>query len=246
MFEVNEIKAYLGAFRYDFVKDVRIRSYDSAVLLYVPRERIAPVVKKGLTSLRQLTNLKQRLSSQFSTSVEIVFIQSDSHVKLESAFFQLLNISFNDQVKSFYISFVKDEKTVDSWIEVIRLSDELKSQILDKYLELLNCEDLSLGNVYWFGTENELPTIPVLLRFIKTMQPVEIDVLTDRLKTDYRCVDKEWLGRVLDNLRRKGVVHWQKPGAYTLTAASLAIIPAGMRRSSSDIDRALALGRRKW
>ena len=245
MLEVDEIKAHLDSARRDFVQDVRIRSYDEAILLYVPREAVGPVVKKGCTSLRQLGNLKKHLSEKFSTTVEIIFVQSDSHLELESSFFQLLNRKFGDQVKSFYIS-LREGNTVDTWIEVEGLSDELKERIINRYSNLLHSVDLVLGIVQWIGTENDLPTIPAILRSIKIMQPVEIDVLTKRLRNSYRAVDEKWLRRTLDNLRRKGMVHWQKPNIYTLTADSLAFVPAGTGRSSSDVERALALGQRKW
>jgi len=35
-------------------------------------------------------------------------------------------------------------------------------------------------------------------------------------------------------------------GTYVLTDSALGVVPAGARYTSSDIDRALALGRRKW
>ncbi|MCG7946750.1 MAG: hypothetical protein N0C84_10460 [Candidatus Thiodiazotropha taylori] len=245
MLDEDEIKAHLETADRDYVIDVRIRAYDEAILLYIQRERIAPKVKKGFTSLRQIKNLQKHLGAHFSTTVDAIFVKSESHSDLEAGFFQLLNRRFNDRLKSFYISFA-DEKTIDSWIEVQGLDDLLKTQISKYFSDLLTGTDLILGDIQWISVKNNMPSTPALLRLIKTLQPVEVGALSESLKESYDSVDEKWLTKTLDNLRRKGLLHWQKPGSYTLTADSLAFVPAGTRRSSSDIDRALALGRRKW
>lgn len=245
MLDEDEIKAHLEAADRDYVIDVRVRTYDEAILLYIPRERVAPKVKKGFTSLRQIKNLQKHLGEHFSTAVDVIFVKSESHSDLEAGFFQLLNRRFNERLISFYISFA-DEKTIDSWIEVQGLDELLETQILEYFSELINGADLILGDIQWSGAKINLPSTPALLRLIKTLQPIEVGALLESLKENYDSVDEKWLTKTLDNLRRKGVLHWQKPGSYTLTADSLAFVPAGTRRSSSDIDRALALGRRKW
>lgn len=245
MLDDDEIKAHLEAAGRDYVIDVRVRAYDEAILLYIPRERVAPKVKQGFTSFRQIKNLQKHLGEYFSTDVDVIFMKSESHSDLEAGFFQLLNRRFNDRLKSMYISF-SGEKVIDSWIEVKELDDLLKAQISEHFSELLAGTDLILGEIQWVGSKVNLPSTPALLRLIKILQPVELGYLSKSLKENYDSVDEKWLKKTLDNLRRKGVLHWQKPGSYTLTADSLNFVPAGTRRSSSDIDRALALGRRKW
>ncbi len=245
MLEETEIKAHLEAANRDFVTDVRIRSYDEAILLYIPREKIAPKIKEGLTSLRQIKNLEKHLSEHFSTTVEVIFVMSESHSDLEAGFYQILNRRFNDQIKSFYLSF-SDERTIDAWIELQGADNSRKMEIGDYFSELLEGANLSLGGIQWISAKVNLPTTPAILRLVKTLQPVTLNILLEALTEDYDSVDEKWLTKTLDNLRKKGVLHWQKPGSYTLTADALAFVPAGTRRSSSDIDRALALGRRKW
>jgi hypothetical protein len=245
LLDADEIKAHLENANRDYVIDVRIRAYDEAILLYIPRERVAPKVKNGFTSLRQIKNLQKHLGEHFSTAVDVIFVKSESHSDLEAGFFQLLNRRFNDRLKSIYISF-SDENMIDSWIEVQGLDDLLKAKISEYFSELITGADLILGSIQWVGAKINLPSTPALLRLIKILQPVEAGDLAESLKENYDSVDEKWLTKTLDNLRRKGVLHWQKPGSYTLTAGSLAFVPAGTRRSSSDIDRALALGRRKW
>ena len=245
MLDKNEIKAHLETIGRKFVADVRIRAYDEAILLYIPLEQVAPKVKNGFTSLRQIKNLKRHIGERFSAPVDVVFVQSDSQISLEEGIFQLLIRRFDNRIKSFYISF-SDETTIDSWIEAQGLDDELKAQISKYLAELTNGAKLTLGNIQWVGAKMDRPSTPALLRLIKKLQPVTVSALSGSLQEDYESVDYKWLKRTLDNLRRKGWLYWQKPGSYTLTASSLAIVPAGTLRSSSDIARALALARRRW
>lgn len=247
MLDKNEIKAHLEAIGREFVVDVRIRAYDETILLYIPLEQVAPKVKNGFTSLRQIKNLKRHIGERFSAPVDVIFIQSDSQISLEAGIFQLLIRRFDNRIKSFYISF-SDETTIDSWIgiEAQDLDDALKAQISEYLYELTNGAKLTLGNIQWVGAKMDRPSTPALLRLIKKLQPVTASALSRFLKEDYESVDRKWLKRTLDNLRRRGLLYWQRPGNYALTESSLAVVPAGTLRSSSDIERALALARRKW
>ena len=247
MLDENEIKAHIETIGREFVVDVRIRAYDETILLYIPLDQVAPKVRKGFTSLRQIKNLKRHIGKHFSASVDVIFVQSDSQISLEEGIFQLLIRRFDNRIKSFYISF-SDETTIDSWIEIEAqdLDDALKAQISEYLYELTNGAKLTLGNIQWVGAKMDRPSTPALLRLIKKLQPVTASALSGFLKEDYESVDHKWLKRTLDNLRRRGLLYWQRPGNYALTASSLTIVPAGTLRSSSDIERALALARRKW
>ncbi len=226
-----------------FVKDVRSRPHDDVILLYVSWKNVGPVVQKDYTSIKQLNLLKNRLSKQYSVSIEIVFLQSEGHFEMENGIFQLLNQQFPNQVKSFYISF-KDGKTIDAWIEVEEQERNLRKKITS-YLESILFPKMKLGVVQWFGIY-DLPSTIAILRAIKIIQPVNIDELVERLRESHKGLNEKWLRNKLDHLRRDGYLRWSKPGNFTLTGKSLPLIPAGRQKSSSDIERALELGRRKW
>lgn len=228
-----------------FISDVRFRPSDEAILLYVPREKVAEKVKLGFTSRRQLENLKKRLSKIFSKNVEVIYIVWDTHLELEDAFYQMLKHKFPDQVMSFYMSF-KDKVTVNTWIEVSELTDNLKKNVEEYYLIILNESGLISGVILWIDSVNDLPSFPWLLRYLKTKQPINLENFVDAISGRFPSANQKWLSHKLDQLRKKELLIREKSGYYCLSAKGVSIVPAGAKYKSSDIDRALALGRRKW
>jgi hypothetical protein len=245
LFNENEVLKFLQPRWHSIITRVRIRESDEAIILYVPRSNIAATVKKGFTSSKQLENLKKGLSDAFSTEAEFVFTQSESHNELEAGFFQLLRRSSNGAVKSLFISF-SNEDLVDTWIEVDVFSESEKKNLDAFYGEILKNTNLEKGNIFWIDIESEKPSVPAILRTIKVLQPVKIDVLCSELLNIYPGVNERWLKSKLDLLRKKYFVHWQRPGTYVLTSAALSAVPTSTNRTSSDVKRALALGRKKW
>ena len=245
MVELIEVEEFISEGGRSYVSNIRIRASDETILIYVPREKLAAKVSPGFTSLRQLGNLKKILSKRYSSLVEVIFTESESHKELESGFFQLLKRRFDHKVVSFYVSFV-DEGEVDTWVECLELTDELKSEV-EEYLEdLLKGASLKLANVNWLESSLEMPSTPVLLRLVKPSQPIDINKISILLKKTYPGIEEKWLKNKLDSLRRKQLLIWQRPGLYALTSLGLSLVPTGARRSSSDVSRALDLGRRKW
>jgi hypothetical protein len=243
--ELIEIGEFISEGDRPYVSDIRIRASDETILIYVPRDKVAGKVKLGYTSLRQLGNLKKIISERYSSLVEVIFTESESHRELEAGFFQLLNRRFEDKVVSFHMSFI-DEGKVDVWIECFELTDKLKSEIEAYFQDLLVGAALELANLNWLASSLEIPSIPVLLRLIKVTQPIDIHKLSLLLKKTYPMIQDKWLKNKLDTLRHKQLLIWQKPGLYALTSLGLSLVPTGTSRSSSDVSRALDLGRKKW
>ncbi len=246
MINIEGIKEYLESQKRAFISDVRLRPSDESIMLYVSQHRVASKAKPGVTSARQLNNIKKGLAGKYSRKVEVILVQDDAQQALESGFYQILNRKFNDQIVSLYISF-RDESVVDAFIEVSILTGQLQCEISEHFKTVLEDAELRLGTIQWLSSPSELPTLPALLRALKTLQPVNLYRLTIIIQKSYKSVSDKWLSHKLDQLRKKGLVIWQKDSeTYVLTDKALGYIPAGTRRTSSDIERALALGRRKW
>ena len=62
----------------------------------------------------------------------------------------------------------------------------------------------------------------------------------------YYIPSKNWIEAKVDNLRKKSMIIRQRDGSYALTNLALGIVPHGLSNKSSDIDRILELGKRKW
>jgi hypothetical protein len=243
--ELIEIEEFISEGERPYISNVRIRASDETILIYVPREKLATKVSPGYTSLRQLGNLKKIISERYSSLVEVIFTESESHKELESGFFQFLNRRFDHKIVSFYMSFV-DVGEINAWIECLELTDKLKTEIESYFQDLLEGANMKLAKVNWLESSLEMPSIPVLLRLIKISQPVDIQKLSLLLNKTYPMIQDKWLKNKLDTLRHKQLLIWQKPGLYALTSLGLSLVPTGASRSSSDVSRALDLGRRKW
>ena len=93
----------------------------------------------------------------------------------------------------------------------------------------------------------EVPSNPMILRGLKVRSPATAEVLAGWLLERNAVIpDLKWLRRKLDTLRRSGLIIRMHNGAYTMTEAGLRVVPHTTSRSSSDVERALALSKTKW
>lgn len=85
------------------------------------------------------------------------------------------------------------------------------------------------------------------MRFIKVYQPISLEELKEKIQQKNFVPEGKFLENMLDNLRKENYIHWSKATKqYCLTEQALNLVPHGKYRASSDIDRALALRRKKW
>ena len=245
MFNTEEILFYIDDRLKKFIKEVRFRSNDEMILIYVSRGVIAEKVRPGFTSIKQMNNLAERISQQFSVEVEVIFTIKGDHQAIEDAVFQMLRHKFPDIVNAFYMS-LADEITVNVWMEVSDLTEETQNEIEEYCLNVLQKAELDLGVIDWVDSSKDLPTLPSLLRYLKINQPIKLEPFEQVLREEFSAVSKRWLNKKLDNFRRKNWIIREQTGNYCLSAKGLSIVPAGAKYTSSDIDRVLALGRKKW
>lgn len=86
-----------------------------------------------------------------------------------------------------------------------------------------------------------------ILHALKIAQPASADALVRELaKQKLAPKSARWLSGQLDQLRKRGLISWDRSGQYRLTAAGLDSLAPSHGRGGSDVARALALGHRKW
>jgi hypothetical protein len=245
LYDPNEILDAVDDRLKKFVRRARYRPSDETVLIYVLRDKVAKKATGLTTSNRQLSNLKKSLSAKFGKHVEIIHVLSDAQESLEDTIILMLNNKFTGNVTSLYMSF-ENENIVNSWIEVSELSDDLKNAMEIHYAKILEDVGLGFGTVQWIDSTREMPTFPWLLRFLKSNQPINIEDFADEVVNNFPSVNRKWLNHKLDQLRKKNLLIRETSGNYVLTVQGLSVVPAGASYSSSDVDRALALGRKRW
>lgn len=92
----------------------------------------------------------------------------------------------------------------------------------------------------------EEATDPQVLRILRTIGPCSKEALRDTLEGhECRVPSIQWLNRTLDRLRQKGFVRYVGDGLFSLSPRALFDAPARAGRTSADVQRALALARRK-
>lgn len=245
LFDIEKVREYLQENKLGFIVDVRFRPSDETILLYVPQELIYEKTKKKFTSTRQLEFIKKKIKSVFKKDTEVIITQSEDHFELEVGVYQILNRKYDDKIISLYLSF-SGENRVNIWIEAKDVNDELRKDIEEHLSSILAEANIVLDTTSWVSIETELPTLTFLLRELKICQPIDLNGFLALLNNSYPSISDKWLKRKLDQLRKKGFLRRQCNGSFVLTAMGVASTPAGARYTSSDIGRALALGRKKW
>ena len=240
------VEEYIQKKKWTSISEIRLRPSDGAIMLYIPQSKLAPRVSKEHTSLRQLNFIKRDLADAYSTSVDIILFRDDGHLELEAGFNQILNRKFKGSIVSLFLSF-RHESLVDAFIEVSGMSTLLQNEIAVFFRSVLKGAEIQLGEIHWLESPLSLPTSIAILRMIKELQPLSLGELAAEIRVSYKSMTDKWLANKLDRLRKNGLVIWQKNNkTYVLTKEALSVVPAGARSTSSDIDRALALGKRKW
>ena len=227
------------------IADFIVRESDGILVLYVPKDKVSDKVQKGFVSLKQLDNLQSKLKREFDVSTEIVLLDADSLTKVGEGFVALLKSTFQDIITDAHISFLNAHR-VSGTIVLSEFVDNSKKEAVEAFLTaVLTSANFELQALQW--DEVELPTLIEILTTTKKFQPVKLDNLYDFLRIDYPILRIDWLNKQLDKLiKKKFLVRERDTETYAMTALGLNVLTKLTNRNSSDIVRALDLGRRKW
>lgn len=124
----------------------------------------------------------------------------------------------------------------------------IMSQIAELARALLNEHGLTLTEVIpRFGAKNK-PGRLTLLTTIKIGQPIAVEELHRRvIELGFGVDSVKWLSHQLDALRKDGLVlRSAEDSMYRLTQNGISVLPAAKGRTSTDVQRCLALARRRW
>jgi len=111
----------------------------------------------------------------------------------------------------------------------------------------LSAFGFTLGKIHRMGSDKDIPSAIAVLRGLKATSPALPETLSGFLEESGFVVPPErWVDAKLDWLRKQNLVLRRDDGCYVLTEPGLRVVPHGKGSSSSDVQRALALARRKW
>lgn len=215
--------------------------------LFVYDDTIAAKADGDLTSPAQMNYLARKIKDDLGITVDWVIVPGPLTLALKAALEQLLQLRFPKATWAVQMSpprqhpaLVIVEPGADSTDFPDLQAVSSVARELFQLFGLQNPEVAYLGGV-------DYPTSLALLRAIKVSAPISKEALAHVLWGDKAAVGEvKWLQRKLDGLRKQGLIQRSKDGMYSLTSDGLVTAPHGKYRSSSDVERALLLARKKW
>lgn len=246
--EIIRLKEFLAARGIDFVTDIQAnRTPPIDFALSIPGDHIASLSARGQISPRQMKLIQNAAKKEIGLQIEWIVTPSQKTSSMEAALQELLNSRFPESVSAVFFSPLKTAP-VSVWLER-NPKDESRPElaalraVVEQFLKLYDVTELLVMD----GDTVDSPTNPMIMRRLKVVAPATREQLADALRAAGSTIpDLRWLQSKLDALRKEGLIVRSKTGEYCLTELGLGVVPHGRNRSSSDVERALALGRRKW
>lgn len=247
MSSVARARALLAANGVRFAPEIRVvETEDGSLHLFVPEARIGPRATKAKVSPRQMKVLAKRVADTLGVGVEWTTLLERSLEALEEAIESLYSVRFPGCVAHALLSSLSNHPAV-LWVQPVQDAPEVSEEDLrEAALPVLSQFGVDDLEVLKSRATREL-TSPAVLRRTKALAPVKIRQLEAALAADgFELRSVRQVANILDQLRKKGLIVRSDSGHFALTQMGLSAVPHGLRRSSSDVERVLALGRRRW
>ncbi len=133
------------------------------------------------------------------------------------------------------------EKTIHIFAEKEFIKKE--SENISKHIKDLksNFDDV----IFHYPNQINL-TNPILLKIIKENSPINEDKIKYFLKKQNVDFKEKEFNNKISSLRKRKYIFRLKNKHLTLTLTGIRAVPVSKNRTSSDVIRALVLGRKKW
>lgn len=175
-----------------------------------------------------------------------MYFSTEKLEKVGEAAESILKIEFQEYIEDINFNFLSSDK-VNAWIKIKKIDAKSKNTIKNYLQAIFSYSNVNSVNIQWIGENDELPSLMQILIATKKLQPVIIEKYVSEFKEDYPHIHIKWLNRQLDKLIKKNlIVRNSISKGYAVTGKGLDAIPTAANSMSSDIARALSLGKRKW
>jgi len=222
-------------------------SREKEVMVFVPSSSLGPKAAPNRTSLRQMAHLKRIAARNLGLQLDFKVTMDEADIEgMEAGLDALFRRGLPNRKLHCLLS-ISLGGQVDLWVD--ELLGELISQKELEDLRTLAADYLKKANLVLHEVHlagSYLPSTAIVLRSVKVVQPATVESVASEIsRQGFASVPPRWVKAKLDCLRRGGLVIWQR-GVYSITGAGLLVLPISRSRLSSDVERALALGRRRW
>ncbi len=207
----------------------------------------------GEDARRSVSQLRRKIAAISSKSVSVKLVMySGKLLEYERDLFDSLSVEFSQRVESLIITSF-DPPKISAVIKFksteVGEVDEPNLKDVERFVRSeLQRAGMSLGSLECKRVEWPAPHKVTILSVVKVRQPVMLaEIERDLVVQHYGVESTRWLNHQLDMLRKDGlVVRSNHDGRYRLTQQGNAILIGSKHRGSTDVRRALALGRRRW
>lgn len=220
-------------------------SSDGEVIVFVSASHMGQKASENKTSTRQLAHLKRIAERKLELCIDFRITADVCVADIESGITALFHKVLQLSDVKVFLSVSLDEHA-DLWIDAppISIPEKVSTDIRNKVKEYLENVGITLHEIYLYGAL--MPSTAMVLRSVKVLQPATSEEVAKYLaKRGFQKVPIRWVKSQLDRLRKKDFITWSNE-TYSITYAGLSSLPIVRGRSSSDIERALALGKRRW
>jgi len=233
--------------RHRFAMNVSIIDGDAEgdVMVFIPASYLGPKVSANKTSTRQLAHLKRMAVRELGLHVDFRITADEGIAEIESGVTALVRNALQSSDVKVFLS-VSLDRYADLWFDVAPMSitEKVTKEVRNTVKDYLEKVDLTLHEIYSHGAS--VPSSAIVLRSVKVLQPTTAEEVAKYLANrGFLKVPILWVKSRLDRLRKKDLITWSHE-TYSITYAGLSSLPILRGRSSSDIERALALGKRRW
>ena len=247
----DRLRHFLKARRVDCVAEIRGSPSGSAdFLFFVPSDCVGEKVGRGRTSSRQMNRLQTDIRKRLGLTVAWVILEDRRVIPIEAALLAAISARYPGTVSRVLLT-TPDVSPISVWAESSLPQSQRPSEKDLQHIATKVMDAFGFGRpIVSYSDAEQRPTDAAILRSIKKHSPVTAETLASMLQTGARRIPQmRWLQNRLDVLRRNGFIIRELRdtyATYVMTELGLEAVPRGRGRSNSDVERALALGRRSW
>lgn len=236
----------------EFLKTFASGRYAGARLQSTPEATILVLDEHVKASSRQLSLLKNKLSDILGVPLEIT--RHSDHLKetFLNALSAILTDTTDMSIEGAHFELLTKQKArlflaVDSEHSI--LTSAFRDRIKETALSIGKPLGIDTVELEVSGRGRSGINDSQVVREVLKSAPVGAAELAARMNSGEggECISSEGeIAVILDRLRRKGLLVWQPTGTYVPAKRALYLYSSHKNRRSSDVIRALELGRRRW
>lgn len=188
----------------------------------------------------------KRSASEHGISALVVYAVTDALSALEDSLRSIATLTLGGPPAGLTL---KIDSGSLATIEIVLDSTtaQTKERLLKSILPILRGQGLRLKEILIVSESREDISDVNLLKVLKKIAPCDAKAIAAALYAQGTTLKATTIHRRLDTLRQRGLITYLGDQEFALTLTGLeALASLGSRRSASDIERVLALGRRRW